>query len=152
MAGCKLRRSINHDQFILFFYYPVYPLADTMAIQTAQRYGRALPLFAYSAHSATRSSRLPLICHQCRGCVGHISYRHRHRRGHVALLVSSPRRSCGQVGACRAGALLKILRSKEILWFFGRTFCLAIAHRMNEAFLTLTLSELGAGEGLIGWS
>lgn len=24
-----------------FFYYPVYPLADTMAIQTAQRYGRS---------------------------------------------------------------------------------------------------------------
>ena len=112
-------------------------------------------LYRYSRIRLTRLRVLRAchwICHQCRGCVGHISYRHRHRRGHAALLVSSPRRSCDQVGACRAGDLLKILRSKEILWFFGRTFCLAIAHRMNEAFLTLTLSELGAGEGLIGWS
>lgn len=45
-----------------------------------------------------------------------------------------------------------ILRQKELLWFFGCVFCLAIGMRMNEAFISISLKELGAGENLIGWA
>lgn len=136
-----------------FFYYPVYPLADTMAIQTAQRYGRSFTVIrvfgslgyaffalaiGYAIGAAGASATLAIG-------IG---------IGVFTLLCSFLLRDgvAAKSEPVELAALLKILRSKEVLWFFGCSFCLAIAHRMNEAFLTLTLSDLGAGEGLIGWS
>ena len=48
--------------------------------------------------------------------------------------------------------LWAILKRRDVLSFFGCVFLLALGHRMNEAFLTITLKDLGASEGLIGWS
>ncbi|GAB6926419.1 MFS transporter [Paenibacillus sp. JCM 10914] len=136
-----------------FFYYPVYPLADTMAIQTAQRYGRSFTVIrvfgslgfaffalaigytiSYTGAAGTLAIGIGIGC-----CTLFCSF----------LLRDGVTTKSEPV---ELAILFKILRSREILWFFGCSFCLAIAHRMNEAFLTLTLSDLGATEGMIGWS
>ncbi|MFD1907927.1 MFS transporter [Paenibacillus rhizoplanae] len=41
---------------------------------------------------------------------------------------------------------------KEVLWFFGSVFLLAIGYRMNEAFLTISLKGMNAGDEVVGWA
>ncbi|UNK17084.1 MFS transporter [Paenibacillus sp. N3/727] len=136
-----------------FFYYPVYPLADTMAIQTAQRYGRSFTVIRVfgSLGYAFFALGIGYVI-----SVAGASWTLGIGIGiGIAALLSSLLLRDGVMKRSESmgmSDLLKVLRSKEILWFFACVFCLALAHRMNEAFLTLTLSQLGAGEGLIGWS
>lgn len=48
--------------------------------------------------------------------------------------------------------LWAVLRQREVLLFFLFVLLLAIAHRLNEAFLGVTLTGLGADESLVGWA
>lgn len=136
-----------------FFYYPVYPLADTMAIQTAQRYGRSFTVIRVFGSLGYAFFALGI------GYV--ISITGASWTLGIGIGIAVATLFCSlflrdgvmqRAESMGMSDLMKVLRSKEILWFFACVFCLALAHRMNEAFLTLTLSELGAGEGLIGWS
>ena len=136
-----------------FFYYPVYPLSDTMAIQTAQRYGRSFTVirvfgslgYAFFALGIGYVISIAGPSWTLEIGIG---------IGAATLLSSLLLRDGVKQKAEGIGMadLMKVLRSKEIVWFFACVFTLALAHRMNEAFLTLTLSQLGAGESLIGWS
>ncbi|WP_244908093.1 MFS transporter [Paenibacillus campinasensis] len=136
-----------------FFYYPVYPLADTMAIQTAQRYGRSFTVIR--VFGSLGYAFFALAIGYVIGAQG-VSWT---LAIGIALSVFTLLFSLqlkdgvmNKVEGMNAANLLRLLRSRELLWFFGCTLCLALAHRMNEAFFTVTLSQLGAGEGLIGWA
>ena len=136
-----------------FFYYPVYPLADTMAIQTARRYGRSFTVIrvfgslGYALFALGIGYVISFSGADWALGIGIVI-------GSAAFLISLLLRDgvVKRTGGMEMSDLLKVLRSKEMVWFFICVFCLALGHRMNEAFLTLTLSQLGAGEGLIGWS
>ncbi|MNT78155.1 hypothetical protein D3C72_2173630 [compost metagenome] len=54
--------------------------------------------------------------------------------------------------SAKGGGLKEILLQKEVLWFFSCVFVLALGHRMNEAFLTLSLKSMNAGDEVIGWA
>lgn len=56
------------------------------------------------------------------------------------------------VAKMNLSGIASIFRQKELLWFFACVFFLALGTRMNDAFLTISLNELGASEGLIGWA
>ncbi|WP_449600576.1 MFS transporter [Paenibacillus sp. Marseille-Q9583] len=150
--------------FFYFFYYPVFPLADTMAIKIAERHGRnfitirvfgslgysffALTVgYALRALGATWSLTLCIIIII------------------IALLITIglkdvkktvPELPDQKAVTTKPGkkehGLKDILLRKEVLWFFGCVFVLALGHRMNEAFLTISLKNLGAGEEVIGWA
>ncbi|MDQ0174155.1 MFS transporter [Paenibacillus tundrae] len=136
-----------------FFYYPIYPLADTMAITTANKYGRnftTIRVFGsigYAFFALTIGYFLGSfgvgwtmwLCIVLAGTTFLISLR----------LQDQP--SGGSTKMDLSG-LWAILKRRDVLSFFACVFLLAMGHRMNEAFLTITLKELGAGEGLIGWS
>ncbi|CAM4342409.1 MFS transporter [Paenibacillus typhae] len=146
-----------------FFYYPVFPLADTMAIKVAQRHGRnfiAIRVFGslgYSFFALTIGYVLRALgsSYSIGVCIVIII---------AALLLSiglkdvkrSPDAD-GNTGpspksAVKSNGLKEILLQKEVLWFFGCVFILALGHRMNEAFLTLSLKSMNAGDDVIGWA
>jgi PPP family 3-phenylpropionic acid transporter len=54
--------------------------------------------------------------------------------------------------ASKGNGLKEILLQKEVLWFFGCVLVLATGYRMNEAFLTLSLKGMNAGDEIIGWA
>ncbi|GGF69711.1 MFS transporter [Paenibacillus albidus] len=146
-----------------FFYYPIFPLADTMAIKMAQRYGRnfisirvfgsvGYAFFALTVGYALRalgSSWSMAVCIII--VIG-------------ALLITIGLKDVKPTPGLQeqeedilnkprsADGLKQILLRKEVLWFFSCVFVLALGHRMNEAFLTLSLKQLGAGEEVIGWA
>lgn len=145
-----------------FFYYPLYPLADTMAIQTADRRGRnfitirlfgslGYAFFALSmgylllALGISWSIALCSIIITISLCVAFL------------LRDAGPKRSrrtADEAGRTpdAAKGLRAILLNREVIWFFGCVFVLALSYRMNDAFLTVSMKRLGAGEELIGWA
>lgn len=136
-----------------FFYYPVYPLSDTMAITTANKYGRnftsirvfgsiGYAFFALSIGYVLGSLGSEWTMWICISLAA------------VTLLISFQLRDqpAGSSSKMDLSGLWAILKRRDVLAFFGCVFLLAMGHRMNEAFLTITLKDLGASEGLIGWS
>ncbi|WP_379137280.1 MFS transporter [Paenibacillus sp. sgz500958] len=148
-----------------FFYYPVFPLADTMAIKTAQRYGRnfitirvfgslGYAFFALSVGYILRALGSSWSMTLCLIIIV------------TALLISFclkdvkkvPTESKGSTvqnhpsSQTKGSGLREILLKKEVIWFFSCVFILALGYRMNDAFLTLSLKEMGAGEELVGWA
>lgn len=145
-----------------FFYYPVFPLADTMAIKIANRHGRnfiSIRVFGslgYSFFALTIGYVLRALgsSYSITVCLVIIA---------AALLLTwglkDAKRSDGESEdvqsaekSVKKGGLKEILLQKEVLWFFGCVFVLALGHRMNEAFLTLSLKEMHAGDEVIGWA
>lgn len=146
-----------------FFYYPVFPLADTMAIKIAQRHGRnfiAIRVFGslgYSFFALTIGYVLRALgpSYSITVCLVIIA---------AALLITfglkDAKRNDEATGSSvssgeppvKSGGLKEILLQKEVLWFFGCVFVLALGHRMNEAFLTLSLKGMNAGDEVIGWA
>ncbi|WP_150266779.1 MFS transporter [Paenibacillus tepidiphilus] len=149
--------------FFYFFYYPIFPLSDTMAIKIAERHKRSFisirvfgslgySFFAltigYVLRALTPSWSVTL-------CIIIIV---------TALLLSiglkdvprtpAPKRTkpANSVPKAKGGGITEILLQKEVLWFFACVFVLAIGHRMNEAFLTISLKEMQAGDEVIGWA
>ncbi|WP_427052525.1 MFS transporter [Paenibacillus sp. TC-CSREp1] len=136
-----------------FFYYPVYPLSDTMAITTASKYGRnftsirvfgsiGYAFFALSIGYVLGSFGPEWTMGICISLAA------------VTLLISFQLKDqpSGGGGKMQLSGVWDILKRREVFTFFGCVFLLAMGHRMNEAFLTITLKDLGASEGLIGWS
>ncbi|KWX76818.1 MFS transporter [Paenibacillus riograndensis] len=146
-----------------FFYYPLFPLADTMAIKIAQRHGRnfiTIRVFGslgYSFFALTIGYVLRALgpSSSIAVCIVIVI---------IALLITVGLKDVSRTGEnmqhaavpaaepARAGGLKQILLQKEVLWFFGSVFVLAIGYRMNEAFLTLSLKAMNAGDEIIGWS
>jgi len=150
--------------FFYFFYYPVFPLADTMAIKVAERHGRSFitirvfgsvgySFFALTIGYALRALGPTWSLTLCLIIVI------------IALLITLGLKDVKKTADQQADidditiesdqnkqGLKDILLQKEVLWFFGCVFFLALGYRMNEAFLTITLKRLGAGEEIIGWA
>ncbi|MEK5449074.1 MFS transporter [Paenibacillus sp. FSL R7-0331] len=146
-----------------FFYYPVFPLADTMAIKVAQRHGRnfiTIRVFGslgYSFFALTIGYVLRALgsSYSIGVCIVIIV---------SALLLTiglkDVKPAAEKAGGTpssgktpgQSGGLKEIMLQKEVLWFFGCVFILALGHRMNEAFLTLSLKSMNAGDDLIGWA
>ncbi len=149
--------------FFYFFYYPVFPLADTMAIKIAQRHGRnfiAIRVFGslgYAFFALTVGYILRALGSSWSMAVCIVII--------IAALIltfwlKDVKRTTEQIPnkdealdpSVKGNGLKQILLQKEVLWFFGCVFVLALGHRMNEAFLTISLKQLGAGEEVIGWA
>ena len=146
-----------------FFYYPVFPLADTMAIKTAQKYGRnfiSIRVFGslgYAFFALTIGYLLRALgtSWSMTLCIIIIV---------TALIIAwwlqdvkvtpsdTSLGSKSLIPKAKGKGLREILFQKEVLWFFSCVFVLALGHRMNEAFLTVSLKEMGAGDELIGWA
>lgn len=146
-----------------FFYYPVFPLADTMAIKISQRHGRnfiAIRVFGslgYSFFALTIGYVLRALGpeYSVGICIVIVI---------TALLITLGLKDVKRSGAVQApldgepqeklpgGGLREILLQKEVLWFFSSVFLLAIGYRMNEAFLTLSLKGMNAGDEIVGWA
>ncbi|WNS46168.1 MFS transporter [Paenibacillus sp. MMS20-IR301] len=151
-----------------FFYYPVYPLADTMAIKIAQRHGRnfiAIRVFGslgYSFFALTVGYLLRALGPEysvgicivvvVSALLISIGLKDAARAEPVPAPEDEAAEGQPQIKQARSGGLKEILLQKEVLWFFGSVFLLAIGYRMNEAFLTLSLKGMNAGDEVIGWA
>ncbi|WP_340022635.1 MFS transporter [Paenibacillus sp. FSL K6-1096] len=150
-----------------FFYYPVFPLADTMAIRIAQRHGRnfiAIRVFGslgYSFFALTIGYVLRALGpeYSVAICIvivvtallitlGLKDVKRSEPSGTVTPDDEAPDPDQPLKGA----GLRQILLQKEVLWFFGSVFLLAIGYRMNEAFLTISLKGMNAGDEIVGWA
>lgn len=149
-----------------FFYYPVFPLADTMAIKTAQRHGRnfisirvfgslGYAFFALAVGYVLRvlgSSWSMSVCTVIIISALLITWGLKD----VKKVSPDPQEGINEepetVQNNKGNGLREILLQKEVLWFFSCVFVLALGHRMNEAFLTVSLKDMGAGEQLMGWA
>ncbi|GIP53147.1 hypothetical protein J42TS3_21820 [Paenibacillus vini] len=135
-----------------FFFYPVFPLSDTIAINAAKRHNKNFitvrifgsigyaffALFIGYVLSVIGSSQTMWVA------IGIAA---------IALAITLfIKDQDSPVAKMDMSGIWGILKQKELLWFFGCVFSLAIAVRMNDAFLTVTLNNLGASENIIGWS
>ncbi|MBP2001304.1 PPP family 3-phenylpropionic acid transporter [Paenibacillus shirakamiensis] len=135
-----------------FFFYPIYPLADTLAISTALQYGRnftVVRMFGSLGYAFFAIAIGYVLSHFGTPWTLIISMLLT-----ITTLVFTFRikDQPATAGKLNLSGLFTILQQKELIWFLSCVFCLAIGHRMNEAFLTITLKEMGAGDSLIGWS
>lgn len=151
--------------FFYFFYYPVFPLSDTMAIQTAERHGRnfiTIRVFGSLGYSFFALT----IGYVLRGLGSSSSVGVYIVIAATAFILTfmlkDVRRKNNETSAAPAAvteqaagesrSLKAILLQKEVLWFFGLVFVLAIGYRMNEAFLTVSLKGMNAGDEIVGWA
>ncbi|WP_238649349.1 MFS transporter [Paenibacillus piscarius] len=152
-----------------FFYYPVFPLADTMAIRIAQRHGRnfiAIRVFGslgYSFFALTIGYVLRAMGpeYSIAICIVIVITALLITAGLKDVKRSEPSEAGNQDHAeasdadqppLKGAGLRQILLQKEVLWFFGSVFLLAIGYRMNEAFLTISLKGMNAGDEIVGWA
>ncbi|AIQ73602.1 MULTISPECIES: MFS transporter [Paenibacillus] len=151
--------------FFYFFYYPVFPLADTMAIKVAERHGRnfitirvfgslGYSFFALTVGYALRalgSTWSLTLCIIIIIAALLITLGLKDVKKPAVIETTNQDKDTAEADNSKNG-LKDILLQKEVLWFFGCVFVLALGHRMNEAFLTISLKQLGAGEEIIGWA
>ncbi|CAM2960115.1 MFS transporter [Paenibacillus sediminis] len=138
--------------FLYFFYYPAFPLTDTLSIVTAHKYGRNFTVIrifgsiGYAFFALTVGYILTNIGTTWTIAIcAAITF--------TALLFAFKiKDQPGSVNKMDLSGLWGIIRSKEVLLFFIFVFCLALGHRMNEAFLTIALHDLGSSEGIVGWA
>ncbi|MFD0620037.1 MFS transporter [Paenibacillus sp. GCM10027629] len=136
-----------------FFYSPINPLADTWAIMTMQKRGKNfMSVRIYGSFGfAIASLVLGFILKQT--------------GAHITLWVCLLLTGCSllialfatdQQGATakkmELGGLLKILKQREIVWFFLLLLLVAVSHRFNDAFISPVLRGMGADETIIGWA
>ncbi|GIP21218.1 MFS transporter [Paenibacillus sp. J22TS3] len=134
-----------------FFYYPIFPLADTMAIATAKEQGRNFTVIRIFGSLGFAVFAI-LIGYVLSNLGTSWTIRISTFLTILALLLTfmiKDQRS--SVDKMDASGLWRILRQKELLWFFGCVFCLSIGYRMNDAFLTIAMKEMGAADNLVGW-
>ncbi|WP_235949876.1 MFS transporter [Paenibacillus apii] len=153
--------------FFYFFYYPVFPLSDTMAIKIAERLGRnfisirlfgsiGYAFFALTIGYLLRALGTSWSVYLCIIIILISLFtawmlQDTKPEKRSSTINNSEMEVTPQTGSKSEG-IRQILFKKEVLWFFGCVFVLALGHRMNEAFLTVSMKQLGAGAELIGWA
>ncbi|MEF2965538.1 MFS transporter [Paenibacillus sp. M1] len=135
-----------------FFYYPVFPLSDTIAINAAQRYNKSF--ITVRIFGSIGYAFFALVIGYVLSFVGssHTMTVMIAIAAAALLITLFIKDQASPVAKMDLSGIWGILKQKELLWFFGCVFSLGIAVRMNDAFLTVTLNELGASEKIIGWS
>jgi MFS transporter, PPP family, 3-phenylpropionic acid transporter len=149
-----------------FFYYPVFPLADTMAIKTAERYGRnfiSIRVFGslgYAFFALTVGYVLRALGSSWTITLSIIivitalilTWKLQDVKKAKPVLQKDEQTEVVDHANRKGSGLREILLKKEVLWFFSCVFVLALGHRMNEAFLTVSLKDMSAGEEIVGWA
>jgi PPP family 3-phenylpropionic acid transporter len=135
-----------------FFYFPLNPLADTLAIMTMQERGKnfmTVRIFG-SLGFAVSSLVIGFILKQngahitlwvCLILTGMAMI--------IALFLTD---KSGSVKKMEFGGLLEVLKKREVIWFFIFVLFVAVAHRFNDAFLSPVLRQMGANENTVGWA
>ncbi|WP_110933377.1 MFS transporter [Paenibacillus bouchesdurhonensis] len=134
------------------FFYPVLPLTDSIAISTANRHNKNF--LSIRIFGSIGFAVFALLIGYVLSTIPSIS-----TMG-VAMIIAGAalfftlfiKDQAASVSKVNFSGVLSILKQKELLWFLGCVFCLALGMRMNDAFLSITLHDLGAGEELIGWA
>ncbi|AZK48017.1 MFS transporter [Paenibacillus lentus] len=134
------------------FFYPVLPLTDSIAISTANRHNKnflsirifgSIGFAVFALLIGYVLSKIPSI--STMGVAMTLA-------GTALFFTFFIKDQATSVSKVNFSGVLSILKQKELLWFLGCVFCLALGMRMNDAFLSITLHDLGAGEDLIGWA
>lgn len=135
-----------------FFYYPVFPLSDTIAINAAKNHGKSF--ISIRVFGSIGFAILSIVIGYVLSLIGSAEIMK------VSIAITSVcliltlfiKDQSTPVAKMNLSGIVPIFRQKELLWFFACVFLLALGTRMNDAFLTISLSELGASKGLIGWA
>ncbi|MBN3522818.1 MFS transporter [Paenibacillus apiarius] len=135
-----------------FFYFPIYPLSDSFAIITAQSQGKsfigirvfgsigfAVSAIVFGMVLRSVGSQYSVWAVVMLGALSLV----------LAFFLTDKRATLKKM---EFSGLWAVLKQREVVLFFLFVLLLAIAHRLNEAFLGLSLSLLGADESLIGWA
>jgi len=135
-----------------FFFYPVFPLSDTIAINAAKQHGKSF--ITVRIFGSIGYAFFALVIGYVLSLIGasRTMWVTMAIAGIALLITMFIQDQSSPVAKMNMSGIWSILRQKELLWFFGCVFCLAISARMNDAFLTITLKDLGAGENVIGWA
>ncbi|WP_018750473.1 MFS transporter [Paenibacillus sanguinis] len=136
-----------------FFFYPVFPLSDTIVISTAKQQNlnfisiRVFGSFGFAAFALLIGYVLALV-----GISNMMWVSMTVATLALTLVLFVKDDPSAPVAKVDLSGIWALLRQKELLWFLGCVFFLAIGMRMNEPFLSITLKELGAKESIIGWA
>lgn len=136
-----------------FFFYPVFPLSDTIVISTAKRQGlnfisiRVFGSFGFAAFALLIGYVLAWV-----GTPNMMWVSITVATLALVLVLFVTDDPSAPVAKVDLSGVWALLRQKELLWFLGCVFFLAIGMRMNEPFLSITLKELEADESIIGWA
>ncbi|MUG43646.1 MFS transporter [Paenibacillus woosongensis] len=134
------------------FFYPVLPLSDSIAISTANRHKKnfvSIRIFGsigFAIFALLIGYVLSTIPSVTTMGVSMII------AGTALFLTLFVKDQATSVARVNFSGVLSILKQKELLWFLGCVFCLALGMRMNDAFLSISLHDLGAGQELVGWA
>ncbi|WP_157283031.1 MFS transporter [Paenibacillus assamensis] len=135
-----------------FFYYPVFPLTDTLTIVTTQSHNRSFIgvrvfgsigfafsalAFGYLLKSIGASYTLVVI-----GALSVLSF--------MLLLIVTDKKA--SIKKMEFGGLWEVIKQPNVYLFLICVLLLAIGHRLNDAFLGLSLISLGADESIVGWA
>ena len=135
-----------------FFYYPIAPLTDSLAIVTTQSSGRSFIsvrvfgsigfacsalLFGFILGYAGAAYTIYVVL-----ALGILSIT-------LGLFITDKQASIRKM---EFSGLLQVIMKREVLLFFLCVLLLAIAHRLNEAFLGIILVQLGGTEEIVGWA
>ncbi|UHA72594.1 MFS transporter [Paenibacillus sp. 481] len=136
-----------------FFYFPIFPLLDSFAIVTAEAEGKSF--ISIRVFGSIGFAVSGLVFGFVLGSIGaQYSVWVVIALGTVSLLLAfrltDKKAKQTTVKKMEFGGLWKVLKQREVVLFFLFVLLLAIAHRLNEAFLGLALIELGANESLVG--
>lgn len=135
-----------------FFYFPLNPLADTLAITTMAQRGKhfiSVRIFGSFGY-AVASLLLGLLLKQTGA---HIIVWLSIALSFVVLLIAAfITDKSSSVKKMEFGGLWVVLKRKEVLWFFAFVLFVSVAHRFNDAFLSPVLKQMGANEAQIGWA
>ncbi|MNO33897.1 putative nucleoside transporter YegT [compost metagenome] len=135
-----------------FFYYPVFPLSDTIGINAAKNHGKSFISIRVFGSIGFAASAIAI------GYVLSAIGSEQIMKVSIAIaavcfiLTIFIKDQNTPVAKMNLSGIVPVLRQKELLWFFACVFFLALGTRMNDAFLTISLNELGASEDLIGWA
>lgn len=135
-----------------FFYFPIFPLNDSFSIVTAQAQGKSfIGIRVFGSIGFAVAALLFGMVLRTAGAIytvwvlvfiGVLSLS-------IAFFLTDKRAALKKM---EFSGLWAVLRQREVLLFFLFVLLLAIAHRLNEAFLGVTLTGLGADESLVGWA
>ncbi|RJG20369.1 MFS transporter [Paenibacillus thiaminolyticus] len=135
-----------------FFYFPIFPLNDSFSIVTAQAQGKSfIGIRVFGSIGFAIAALLFGMVLRTAGAIytvwvlvliGILSLG-------IAFFLTDKRASMKKM---EFSGLWAVLKQREVLLFFLFVLLLAIAHRLNEAFLGVTLTGLGADESLVGWA
>lgn len=135
-----------------FFYFPLNPLADTLAIMTMQERGknfmtvRIFGSFGFALSSLfigwiLKQTGAHITLWVCLILTGIVMI--------IALFLTD---KSGAVRKMELGGLFEVLKKREVIWFFIFVLFVSVAHRFNDAFLSPVLRQMGASESTVGWA